>query len=458
MKMKKIIAVLLSVTMLFGLAACGETDDTDPGSESGGNETNDVAEEPGEQQGEEEESTLDWSAGADASGGEVTLRVATWRQHDQPYYEEIIRRFEEQYDWITVELEMNADSSSYYSNLQADIMSGTAPDVFDSHPNYRLVAYAEEGVIAPQTDFDYMDNYNESSKEITTLFGENYGYMNAYNYFGFLYNIDIFEEVGVSVPTTPEEMVDVVNQLKEAGYGGVIVGGATYGATALGNAVYLIALGTEGFDALQEGIDNGSITDISTVEGVAEALDTLQTYTENDIYYNAFEGITYESGLSLYAQEKSAIVYSGSYIFGEQDVYFPDINTGFFPFPTYANNGVTYSEGAQTTVINAASDKLGAAKLWVEHLATSEISEYYCSNAKMLSTIEGVTPEFEEAEMLLNSSTDYAIKSIVEPENSEYWSSGFNNILEGVVFRGEDWQELVRVYASKLEEYDLSGL
>lgn len=444
--MKKMIAVLITAAMVLGLAACGGTG-TDGGSNGGGNTDPNGG-----------GSKLDWSPGADASGGEVTLRVATWRQHDKPYYEEIAKRFEEKYDWIKVKLEINSDSSSYYSNLQADIVSGIAPDVFDSHPNNRLVTYAEEGIIAPQTDFDYMKNYSETAKLVTTIKGENYGYMDAYNYFGFLYNKDAFEKVGVSVPTTPEEMVDVVNKLKAAGYGGVVVAGNTYSASALGNNVFLICQGTEGYQAMQDGIDNGSITDISTVDGVKEALDTLQTYTANDIYYNAFEGISYEAGLSLYAQKKSAIIYSGSYILGEQDTYFPDINTGFFPFPTYANNGMTYAEGAQTTVINAASKNLGAAKLWVEFLATPEISEYYCSNAKMMSTIEGVTSVFDEMEMLQNAVSGYAIKEIVEPDHSEYWMNGFGNILEGVIYKGKDWKDLVRMYTSKLEEYDLASL
>ena len=437
MKRNKLVALLMSVVMVLGLVACGGTDSNEDTGKKG--------------------SEFDWSAGADASGGNVTLRVATWRKYDEAYYQEIIRRFEEKYDWIDVKLEINADSGSYYSNLQADLVSGTAPDVFDSHPNNKMVVYAEEGMIAPQTDFDYMKNYKEESKEITTLFGENYGYMNAYNYFGFLYNMDVFAEVGVPVPKTPEEMIAVVNQLKKAGYGGVVVAGMQVGATALGNAAYLISLGTDGYDELQNGLDDGSITDISTVDGVKEALDTLQAYTQNDIYYNAWEGISHEAGISLYAQGKSAIIYGGSYLLGEQ-VHFPDTNTGFFPIPTYANNGTTYAEGAQTTLINAASKNLGAAKLWVEHLATPEISEYYCSSAEMMSTIEGVSVESEVATMLQNSCAGYAIKSIIEPENSEYWSNGFGDVLEGVIFDGKDWKGLVKVFASKLEEYDLANL
>ena len=451
--MKKVIAFLISLVLIFGLAACGGT-----GTDGDGNGNNSGGSDGQEGNGDNAAgSNLDWSAGADASGGEVTLRIATWRQSDRPYYEEIISRFEETYDWITVDLDINADSSSYYTNLQADLMSGTAPDVFDLHPSDRLLAYAQDGIIAPQTDFDYMANYKEEAKKVTTINGVNYGYMNAYNYFGFIYNKKIFKAEGLEVPTTPEEFVAVVNKLKAAGYGGVVYAGRTYGSTALGSAAFLSRMGTEAYTAMQEGIDNGSVTDLSTVDGVADALDTLQFYTSNEIYYNAYESIDYDAGMSLFAQEKSAIIYSGSYALGEKATYFPDIDAGYFTLPVYGGTGVSYGEGAQTSAINVASKNLGAAKLWIEFLATAEMSEYFCSNAKMLSTIEGANVAFDEMEMLLSSSNGFALKQIVEPEHSEYWSSGYTKIMDGVVFDGEEWASLVKVYKSKLEEYDLAN-
>ncbi len=431
------VALLTSAIMICGLAACGNTDSNDGKSGT--------------------ESKFDWTAGADASDGDVTLRVATWRKYDKEYYEEIIRRFEEKYDWIDVELEINPDSSSYYTNLQADLISGVAPDVFDSHPSSVLVEFANEGMLAPQTDFDYMKNYKEEAKNVTTLGEENYGYMNAYNYFGFLYNKDIFTENGVAIPTTPEELVNVVNELKKAGYGGIAYSGSTEGYTKLSNMVSLLCLGTEGYDALEEGIDDGSITDISTVDGVPNALKTCQLYTQSEVWYNSFENIAYESALSLFAQKKAPILCAGSYLIGEA-VHFEGIDVGFFPIPTYANNGKTYAEGAQTTVINAAGKNLGAAKLWVEHLASAEISEYYCTSAGMMSTIEGITVDSDILKMLDASCSGYALKSLTSPKNDEYWMGGYADVWEGVIFDGKDWEDLVKKYTNKLEDYDLANL
>lgn len=438
MKRKRIIALIMTAIMLVTVGGCGGTDSD--------KQKND-------------KDSLDWSLGADSEDGEVTLRVATWRKVDSEYYEELKRRFEEKYDWITIEFEYNQDTSSYYTNLQADILSGTAPDVFDSHPKDTLTVYAKEGLIAPQTDFDYMSNYTEEAEIVTTMYGENYGFLSTYNYFGFLYNKSIFEKVGVSVPTTPDEFVDVVNRLKKAGYGGVVYPGATWkeATGGLGIGIILASMGTDGYQALREGIDNGSITDISTVPGVPEAFDTMQSYITNDIYYTAFEGITHDAGMSLYVQEKTAIVYTGTYIFGEKETYFPNIDTGYFPIPTYSEGSTSYAEGGQILCINAASDKLGAAKLWVEFMAEPENSEYYCSSTKMMSTIKGTNIEFDEKDMIMEYTDGYAIKALMETEHSEYWASGWRNVLNGVFYEKDGWKDLVNMYTSKLEEYDLAS-
>ena len=460
--MKRLIAIMLALALALAMAGCArdQADNSgEGGNVSGGNENSSNGANGNSDNSDKNESSLDWSAGADASGGEVTLRVATWRISDKPYYEEIIRRFREKYNWIDVKLEINGESSSYYSNLQADIINGTAPDVFDVHPKDRLATWAKEGLLAPQTDFDYMDSYDDAAKQVTTLYGENYAFTMAYNYFGFLYNKDTFREANVEVPTTPEELKAVVEALKGIGQGGIIFAAKTWGASGgIGRAVPLICLGTQGFADMQNGIDNGSILDISQVPGMSEALDTLQFYTDNDLYYNAWQGITTETGMSLFAQEKSAIVYGGTYFLGENETYFPGLDVGFFPIPTFSNNGMTYAEGAQSSCINASGKNLGAAKLWVEFLATPEISSYFCSHAKMLSTVAGDTPDFPEAEMLLSSCDGYAFMDLTEPENSEYWSTGYDTVITGVMTNGGDWEDSVKLFSKKLEEYDLANV
>lgn len=443
MKMKKVIALFTATAMAVSLAACGDT-------VTGGKDDTNKAD-PGD------EETWDWSAGADDSQGEITLRYATWREHDREYYQKLIDDFEAKYDWINVELEINSNESSYYSNLQADILSGTTPDLFDCHSGSRIVDYASEGYIAPQADFSYLDNYNENALNATAVDGVNYGYLTAYSYFGFIYNKAAFAKAGVSVPTTPDELVDAVNKLKEAGYGGVMVAGKTWGEK-FGLAILMNAIGANGYADLRQKLDKGEIKDITDYDGVEGALKAMQLYADNGIFYDAYEATDQTAGLSLFTQGKTPIIFAGCYTFGEQEYHFPGIDAGFFPMPTYANTGISYSEGAQTVLISGQGKYLGACKLFVEFISTAENSSYYCSNAMMLSNIEGATVEFPKKEEIMQYVSDYAIRPLESLDHEEYWSAGFSSMLRGIIYEGSNWEELVKVYRSQLEEYDLANM
>ncbi|MBO5071267.1 MAG: extracellular solute-binding protein [Roseburia sp.] len=447
MKIKKLLALLMSLTMVISVTACGDSTDTQSDDKS--NDKNTVS-----------EADADTADDADTAQEEekepVTLTVTTWREVDSAYYEEIINRFQEAYDWITVDMVFNSDESSYNTNLQADIGSGTAPDVFDLHTNSTMRTYAQEGVILSQQDMEYMENYSDAAKVICTFDGENYAYINGYNYFGFLYNIDIFEEVGVEIPTTPDEMVDVVNKLKEAGYGGAVYAGSAYGYNMVRYFAPVIAMGAENFANMMMGLDDGSIVDFREIEGLKEGIEAVELYTQENIWYDAYADIGYEAGISLFASGQSAILYTGTYLYGEKATSFPDVNAGFFPIPTYAENGVTYAESAQATCINAASENIEAAKLWVNFLASAEISEYYCTNAKMMSPIEGVEPQFEEAEMLLASSTGYELLPVLVYENEDYWMTNWKDMLKAIMWNGEDFETLAADMVAFLEDLDLA--
>lgn len=439
MKLKKIVALLTAAAMTASLVACG------------GGKSDKKAD--GKKDNQEE---YDWSAGADASGGKVTLRYSTWRENDKEFYEDMIKRFEEKYDWITVDLKINSNASSYYNNLQADLLSGTAVDIFDCHSGTRINDYADAGMIVPQNDFSYLDKYSDIARAATSIDGVNYGYLTAYNYFGFIYNKAAFAKAGVSVPTTPDEMVAVVNKLKAAGYGGVMLAGTTWGER-FGTAVLMNTIGTPGYKSLLDSLDNGSVTDISEFEGVEDALKTLQLYSDEKIFYQGYEGTDSTAGMALFAQEKTAIVFGGTFTFGEQEYNFPGLDCGFFPMPTYAETGISYGEGAQTMLINAACENLGAAKLFVEFIATPENAGYYCSNAKMIPCLEGAEAKFDKKEEIEQYVTDVAIRPLFNHKNESYWSSGLSTLFRGITYEGSKWQDIVKVYRSQLEEYDLAN-
>lgn len=420
MKAKKIIAILMAATMIAGLSACGNTATTGDGSKK-------------------------------------VIRVATWRKNDQAYYEEIERRFEEKYPEYDVQLEFNADEVSYEQNINTDLVCRTAPDVFDLHASGQIQMYGENGLIVDQTDMEWTKNINADAKATCTWDGKSYAFPVNYNYFGFLYNKEIFAAEKIDVPKTPEELVKVVNKLKDKGYGGISYSGMTNG-TKIVDASLIIELGTEKYNELLQGIDDGSITDFLSVDGVETALKTAQYYTQNDIWYKGFKDTSYEPSLSLFVQKKAAIVFCGAYIYGEKEELIPGIDAGFFPIPTYSNNGASYAEVGQCSCISATSENVEGAKLWVEFLATPEISEYLCTSSCTLSTLEGAVPTFAEAQMLLDSCTSYGLFKSFYTENAEYYDTEMKDLKQGIFYFGDDYKQHVEKLNKRLEEADIKNL
>lgn len=418
MKMKKVIAILLTAVSVVGLTACG-----------GGTSTS-------------------------GDGSKAIVRVATWREYDKEYYEEVEKRFEDKYPQYDVQLEFNTDEVSYEQNIQTDLVMGTAPDVFDLHASGNIQHYGESGLILDQSDMEWINNVGAEAKETVSWDGATYAFPLNYNYFGFVYNKEIFTQVGVEVPTTPEELVAVVNKLKDAGYNGISYSGQTNGTKVI-DAALLIEMGAEKYSDMLEGMDDGSVTDIKKFEGVETALKTVQYYTQNDIWYKGYRDTSYEPSLSLFAQKKTAIMFCGAYIFGEKETQMPGIDAGFFPIPTYSANGMSYAEVGQCSCINAKSENLEGAKAWVEFLGTKEISEYLCGSSRTMSTLEGAVPEFEEAEMLLASAKGYSLFKASYADNSEWYDKEWRELKEGIFYLGEEYAKHITILNNQLKEANL---
>ena len=172
--MKRVLALLLALTMIFSLTACAAKEDTpEPSAETTEQPAEPAAEPAAEEPAEAPEEP------SEPEPDPVTIKVASYRAEDEALYTEIISRFQEAYPWITVELDLNADQTSYDQNIQADLMDGKAADVFDMHTNTTFITYAQEGVLLPMDDMAFLANYQDGAREITTVDGSVYGFLNS---------------------------------------------------------------------------------------------------------------------------------------------------------------------------------------------------------------------------------------------------------------------------------------
>ena len=149
----------------------------------------------------------------------VELVIESWRSDDLVIWEDtILPAFEAENPGIDVEFRPTTNMD-YSTALATKLQAGTAGDLIMVESfDYRLQMYLD-GYLANLTDLDGMENFSDVAKSAwsTDDRAEFFGVPLAAVLHGFIYNADIFDELGLSEPATSAEMNELLAAVKEDG-------------------------------------------------------------------------------------------------------------------------------------------------------------------------------------------------------------------------------------------------
>lgn len=144
------------------------------------------------------------SGGSDGgSGGKVELTYGIWDATQQPAMQHIVDAFEATHPSIKVKVQLTANKE-YWTKLQADATSGSAPDVFWMNgPNAQL--YESNGMLLPLSDKLAANGVNlaDYPSGLVKLYeynGKQYGIPKDFDTVGLWYNKKLFDAAGVKYP------------------------------------------------------------------------------------------------------------------------------------------------------------------------------------------------------------------------------------------------------------------
>ena len=189
--MKKILALLLALCMIFALAACGGT----------------AAKTDGK-----------------TDGGETVLKlwcIATESDANRPAYLQAIADYEAAHPGVKIEMEA-FENESYKTKIKAAMMGGDTddlPDIFFSWSGAFLGEFVNAGrVQCLDENFKaYADKIPESMLSTTTYEGKHYGVPTTFNIVAMYANMDMLAEVGWDhVPETYEDLTACCRLLRRA--------------------------------------------------------------------------------------------------------------------------------------------------------------------------------------------------------------------------------------------------
>src|SRR5690606_31120916 len=149
-----------------------------------------------------------------STGGPAEVRFHLSKPEAIPYFRDLIRGYNDSQD----EIEVVFDTSS---NLQAGFLRGNPPDLGLLNYNMEMARFMERGALSDLGDMPEAERIRPDVQELVDQYATYPGRTSVLPYSvmaaSVIYNVDIFEQHGLEVPTTWDELIAVCDALEAAG-------------------------------------------------------------------------------------------------------------------------------------------------------------------------------------------------------------------------------------------------
>ena len=309
---------------------------------------------------------------------ETTITIESWRNDDLAIWQEkLIPAFQAKHADIKVVFAPSAPTE-YNAALNAKLDAGSAGDLITCRPFDASLDMFKNGKLADLTGLSGMENFSDVAKSAwTTDDGkQTFCVPMASVIHGFIYNKDIFKELGIEAPATEDEFFAALDKIKEGG---------TYTPMAMGTKD-LWEAATMGYQNIGPNYWHGEEGRLALIKGEQKLTDPqwvepFATLAKWKPYLgDGFEAQTYPDSQNLFTLGRAAIFPAGSWeisVFNTQ----VDFEMGAFPPPVKKAGDTCYiSDHTDIGIgMNAATKNPEAAKTFLTWVASPEFAEIYAN-------------------------------------------------------------------------------
>ncbi len=331
------------------------------------------------------------AGGGDAAGEPVTLSVWSWRTEDVDAYNAIFDVYEKEHPGVTVDFQA-FQNTEYNQILTTGLAGSDGPDVPMVRSYGQLQSWVDAGQLDPLdgkvNGLDAIDPTVLAGAK-GKADGKVYGVPLATQTLQMFYNKDLFDEHGLSVPTTWDQFVEVNKTLKDAGVTPMALGAKD--AWVLPIFSDIVGAGRYGGSDFEQKVLSGE-TDFTDPDYVA-ALDIVKQM--QDYMVPNVEGVSYTDSQVQFTSGQAAQFPGGSFELATFKGQAPDLNIGSYQVPlppeAVASTPLTpaYSDG--NFGLNAKSEHKDAATELLNWMATPEFGQLVADDLNQFSAIPGVT-------------------------------------------------------------------
>ncbi len=330
---------------------------------------------------------------APAAGDPVTLTVWTWSNEAVAAFEDgIIDAFEESHPGINVEILAQLEKD-YATLLTTGLAGSGGPDIAAIRSYGIINGFAESGSLTPIDDVvtDWSGFAESAIAGSTARFdGQVYAVPQGIQTAQVYYNKTIFKDLGLDVPETWDEFLEVSQEIKDAGISPIVIPGAA--APQISLAAEVLGNARRGADEFANAFVAGDVT-LTDPDNVAaiQLLADVQPYLVDNV-----TSVTLDEAVTLFATGQVAMYPSGTWQVTTFANLGADLDYGTFNVPVDSNwpsDSVTVSYADGGWALSARTEHPEESAELLNWLASAEFANLYANKMGTIPARDGVELE-----------------------------------------------------------------
>lgn len=390
----------------------------------------------------------------------VTIEMVQYKPEAVDVFEELEQKFNETHDNIRLVIDSPNDAMTI---LKTRFIREDYPDLIAIGGDINYSNFLDAGLLMDISDFDGLSEikqaYLDMDKELEYVPMDGvYAVPYMANAAGVLYNKDIFEEYGWTIPTTWDEFISLCEEIQEAGVQPLYFGYRdVWTCLAPWNAM---AVDLAPSDVCYQ-VNAGETTFAENYREVAEKQKQLMNYAQDDPF-----AYSYNDACTAFARGESAMYVIGSYAVPQIQSVNPDINIDSFVFPASNNpeeNILNSGNDLQISVMENCEYKEEAYEV-IRFLMEDENVQFYLDDQNAVPCKEGefeLTPVLDGMKTYINEGIladyqdhHYPAEMSVDAMIQTYLMDDSENALDSFMERFDtEWVRYNRDVIRKVQEY-----
>lgn len=402
--MQRIMAVLISLTMVFALfTGCSSNKGTNTAKTNSEQQKEQTKTEPVKEEKKEP----------------VTLKILQFSPEYTEQMHTMAKEYNKQFPNVTLDIQILQED--YQTVLKTKINAGDVPDVFMTNGLAEIKAYAEYS--ADLTNEPFIRNIVPEALTGMKHEGKILGYPLWFQSYAFIYNKKIFEDAGIT--TLPKTLADLEKACEILKAKGVTPFSNGYKEWWVFKHIFSHAMAAEEGDYVKtaEKLNKGEITfaDLKEVTKVFDIIDLTLKYGQAKPLETDFN-----AQIAAVAKGEAAMCHQGNWAEGGMLKINPDVNIGYIgvPISNDASKSKLMVDAATAWRLYKDGKNLNEAKAWLNWLSTSEYGKnFVAKELKAISTVQGAPAADAQ---LAKETTEFLEKGETYPWIQNYWPDGYD--------------------------------